>query len=384
MKFQVTIPSCLSLVIFCSIGLIGQTVDYQRQRQMLNQHIELLSQNLSNTNKELGELASDYNLIKKTIEKREELKNLIKEEIAEIDSISQSAQQDIISLSHKRSKRLDQLKLLVRKERYQQLTFNIWSGLLSLEGLKSHFLTWRYNQQIKDYIQNNIEEIGKLSIMASDTIVYLENIRTEKVELLKEGQENEEILKRRYKESQSLFKSVQQEERRIRSILAKQQEEALKMNRLISGAIQGNSSTLSNYNATNFLNQKGRLPWPVDNGVITKKFGIQMHETVNGVKTNNHGIDMLCLARTEVKTIDRGQVLLVAEQPPYNKVVIIKHGEYTSAYYHLGDVLVNKGDQLNAFQTIGRLSSLDRSANFHFEIWHNQKQVNPEHWLKNR
>ena len=43
--------------------------------------------------------------------------------------------------------------------------------------------------------------------------------------------------------------------------------------------------------ASTFRNSKGQLPWPVDNGTITQKFGLRIHP-VFGTRTNNPGVEI--------------------------------------------------------------------------------------------
>lgn len=130
-----------------------------------------------------------------------------------------------------------------------------------------------------------------------------------------------------------------------------------------------------------FGSLRGSLPWPVQ-GRITDRFGSRANAEARGLSPNNFGIDMLCPAGAGVHAVHDGTVLLARRQSPYDIIVTIKHGEYTSAYYYLIEPYVKQGEVVKAGQRIGRLRTSVEEADFHFEIWYNQERLNPELWLK--
>ena len=50
--------------------------------------------------------------------------------------------------------------------------------------------------------------------------------------------------------------------------------------------------------------------------------------------------------------------------------------------YYLEEVNVSKGSSVSTGDLIGQLGQTQEQVPFHFEIWHNQNQVNPEDWLQ--
>jgi len=131
-----------------------------------------------------------------------------------------------------------------------------------------------------------------------------------------------------------------------------------------------------------FASTKGRLPWPVSGGRITDSFGTRKNAEVRGLSPNNFGIDMLCPAGATIKATHGGTILLARRQSPYDVIVTVKHGDYTTAYYYLIKSYVKQGDIVQAGQALGQLRTSVEEADFHFEIWHNQERLNPEVWLK--
>jgi septal ring factor EnvC (AmiA/AmiB activator) len=137
---------------------------------------------------------------------------------------------------------------------------------------------------------------------------------------------------------------------------------------------------------TNFGNNKGRLPWPVERGVIVGKFGKQTHPILTNVVIDNKGIDISTTAGSDARCIFEGEVRRVLSIPGAQNAVMIKHGQYLSVYTHLDNVYVSAGDYVVAKQAIGSIHTdlSDNKTTIHLEIWKvSTKSVtlNPSSWL---
>jgi len=138
----------------------------------------------------------------------------------------------------------------------------------------------------------------------------------------------------------------------------------------------------------NFANNKGRLPWPVDNGQITERYGRNAHPTLAGVSTVNNGVDITCLKGSRVRCVFEGEVSSVFSIPGAGKVVIIKHGGYMTVYSNLQEVYVSQGSKVSLKQTIGSLINDGGVSVCHFEVHLISNGVpqtlNPSLWLGGR
>ena len=131
-----------------------------------------------------------------------------------------------------------------------------------------------------------------------------------------------------------------------------------------------------------FASMYSKLPWPVNGGNITDKYGYRRNAAARGLKTENYGIDVSAPSASNVKAVFSGTVLMAIKQAPYDYIVTLKHGDFTSAYYFLNKVNVKVGDNVVVGQNIGKLREEQGMAPFHFEIWQGQERINPEPWLK--
>ena len=131
---------------------------------------------------------------------------------------------------------------------------------------------------------------------------------------------------------------------------------------------------------TSFVNNKGKLPWPVAKGAKVLDFGNNPHPDVPSVMIDNKGIDILVEGGTAVRSIFNGEVTGILTVGG-TKVLMIRHGEYLSVYQNLATVSVKKGDKVTTKQTIGTVSSGASTTELHFEIWKNSTPQNPNLWL---
>lgn len=132
----------------------------------------------------------------------------------------------------------------------------------------------------------------------------------------------------------------------------------------------------------NFENNRGRLPWPISNGVITARFGL---EKIPGTKLTRKtdGIEISLPVGSTVKSIADGKVLYAGEVDG-EQLLVVQHGKYFSGYNHLSSVNVSAGQEVKAGSVLGKSgTSIDGEGLLLFMIM-NDKNIpqNPEFWLK--
>ncbi len=145
------------------------------------------------------------------------------------------------------------------------------------------------------------------------------------------------------------------------------------------------SSTESLGQSINFENNRGRLPWPVDQGYISGEFGPQK---IAGTKlsTVNDGIIIETpQANHVVRCVANGTVSSILDLGEY-QAVIIRHGKYFTVYSHLSSVAVSKGEEVNAGTVVGRTATnIAGVGEVEFQVMNDRSQyLNPEGWLKRR
>jgi Membrane-bound metallopeptidase len=99
--------------------------------------------------------------------------------------------------------------------------------------------------------------------------------------------------------------------------------------------------------AADFTSNKGKLPWPVSNGVIIKRYGKQRHPQLPNVTTFNSGVEIATNSNTKARAVFDGVVMEIQQLKGANKAIYIQHGNYISVYNNLTSIFVKKGRQSN-------------------------------------
>jgi murein hydrolase activator len=134
-----------------------------------------------------------------------------------------------------------------------------------------------------------------------------------------------------------------------------------------------------------FADNKGRLPWPVDNGFVSIHFGNYIIEGTT-LKNNNPGVTIATPnAGVPVKAVFEGEVAAIHNYGD-GVAVVIRHGKYFTSYSNLSSVSVSKGATVTRGQVIGKAGDADDGAGgqVDFMLMIESKNVNPESWLHAR
>ncbi|MBS1578885.1 MAG: peptidoglycan DD-metalloendopeptidase family protein [Bacteroidetes bacterium] len=132
----------------------------------------------------------------------------------------------------------------------------------------------------------------------------------------------------------------------------------------------------------NFENSKGKLPWPVNGGVITYDFGIK--QISSQLRLKNDGVFIAVPVGTGVKCVADGEVADIINLDD-DQAVMVKHGKYFTVYNKLASVNVSQGQKVHAGTIIGKAAvSLDgNGGEIEFRIMNlNNQYLNPHSWLK--
>jgi len=131
-----------------------------------------------------------------------------------------------------------------------------------------------------------------------------------------------------------------------------------------------------------FEQNKGKLPWPVDNGFVSVHFGPYTIEGTK-LKDNNPGVTIATPnAGGTVKAVFDGEVAAIHNYGD-GVAVVIRHGKYFTSYSNLSGVTVSKGASVKTGQVIGKVGEAQDGdgGQVDFMLMIESKNVNPEQWL---
>ena len=137
----------------------------------------------------------------------------------------------------------------------------------------------------------------------------------------------------------------------------------------------------------NFQKMKGKLPWPVEGGIIVGRYTQDVKYKGNCcacIFVTNDGINLKTDVGASVRCVADGEVAAIMNLDSF-MAVMVKHGKYFTIYnmLMLSSVTVKTGDRVNAGTILGKVAAnLDGEGEMEFEIYDIEKQFhNPEDWL---
>jgi len=278
------------------------------------------------------------------------------------------------------------------------------------------FSSGSFNQALvrAEYIRR-FQEAGKLKIRdISEKKAQIAQLQSE---LDMRFAENENLLeRRRYQakmleerriERKKLIAKLQKDKRRLQSQIAQKQaqaktlqdaiqkmlfaeEETMKRARASKAKGQNNLTDISNSTVDldikdDFEKYRGKLPWPVEEGVIIKTFGESENKELK-IVTFNNGVDIATTIGATVYAVASGVVSQIGFLPTFGNIIIVRHANaYLTVYANVSDVRVAKGERVSAGQALGSAGKSTQGGGvIHFEVWHGRDKYNPELWLSQK
>ncbi|MBQ5438512.1 MAG: peptidoglycan DD-metalloendopeptidase family protein, partial [Bacteroidales bacterium] len=192
------------------------------------------------------------------------------------------------------------------------------------------------------------------------------------------------------KQSQDDIKRLAKTEKQYRQELAAKRKEAERLNQEIKKVLKTtvaeqkkDQTKVDKALSGQFAQNKGKLPWPLKQGVITERFGVHNHPVYTNLKLpDNPGVTFSTTKGAEVFSVFDGEVRKVVVLPGYNQCVLVQHGEYFTFYCKLAGVSVKSGQKVKTGDKLGTLEIEGNTSSLHFQIWKGTDKQNPESWLR--
>jgi septal ring factor EnvC (AmiA/AmiB activator) len=375
----------------------------KKEQQSLAKKIKFTKKLLGDTKNKTQATTKELGIINRQIIYREELINNVHAQITDIDKLIMEYHSVIQSLQNDIEKLKDQYREMIRFAYKKRNDYNELMFIFSAENFNEAFKRIKYLRKIEEFRKNQIELIVKAEEKLKDKIAKLQTKKEEKESLISlQDQEKYNFEKDKKLRNQTLQK-LRSEESQLLAKLNKQNKKKRDLANAIKKAIEielsktKTTKTKKGFQPTkemiltgkSFYGNKGKLPWPVEKGEITEKFGKNPHPVHANVFTYNNGVDISTIKGANVRAIYNGEVSSVLVIPGAGKVIIIAHGSYRTVYTNLKESYVKKGDKVKTKQLIGSLLpdavGNGKTSEAHFEIRQitkdGIKNLNPAYWL---
>jgi septal ring factor EnvC (AmiA/AmiB activator) len=266
--------------------------------------------------------------------------------------------------------------------------------ILSAKDFNQGYKRMKYFQQVAEFRRDEAEVIIEIKNQVEESKIKLQNDLLRLSVLKSKEERQKDLLLSEQNSRQKMVKNLAGKEKQLKKDLEEKKRIAARIENEISKiieeerkkSIKGDVSPQQKITGDSFGENKGRLPWPVEKGIITSHFGIQQHPVLKYLTEENIGIEITGSGKMSVKSIFDGEVMRVFAISGVNMTVIIRHGKYLSVYANLVNLKVKKGDKVKANQDLGEVYS-DPDSNssvLKFMIF-DTKYQDPEVWiLKNK
>jgi len=393
MKSSLTI---LFWLVMLPVVLMGQSKeDLQVQKQKAFEEIKLARELIEKTTQKRVGSMQQLRLLQKGINSRAKLISTLESEIKIIDRQIVQTQEEIKKLVAENKKNKEEYARLIYYAYRNHSNYEKLMYILAGASISQSYQRYKYLKYISEYriekarqIEALVEELDRqnenLNLLRNEKLTLLEEKDTEQKKLLGERSKKSEMIAGLRRQESKLRNEIKEKERiakeletKIREII---EEEARRVN---ANNIYAALTPEQELVGKDFRNNKGKLPWPVDRGIITTGFGDNEVPGLVGSSVKNNGIDINSEAGTKVRAVFDGEITKVFAILGANYNVLIRHGEYLSVYQNLVNVRVKTGDKVLTKEVLGdAFTDQDNNvAMIHFEIWQERSILNPENWL---
>lgn len=129
---------------------------------------------------------------------------------------------------------------------------------------------------------------------------------------------------------------------------------------------------------------RGKLMWPVDGGVMIRKFGVVVDKDSKAEIVSN-GIELRAEEGAPIAAVANGRVVHVGWMRGFGRVVIVDHGEgHHTISAHIQRPNVNRGDEVKRGQTIAFVGDTESTngPKLYFELRENGRPRDPAPYLR--
>ena len=398
-------------VIFVLFGLtiLAQTANAQDQRQqnlenqrkLLQEEIKQINKLLFSNEKQKKSVLTEFEDLSLKIDVRGRLIRVTNEQANRLTQ-KISVNQRIIGQQRKDLENLKKDYSEMIRKSYQSGSGQ--SRMMFLFSSESFLQAYKRSQYLNQYTSFRKKQ-GELIVEKTKTLQQLNTDlvaqKLKKEELVKENKKAQQQYKNEQSSQQQLIKALKKKERSFVFQIKKKQKKAAAINkeiqRLIREAIAAsNKAAGKNLNAKvftltpedqlisdNIIANKGKLPWPVEQGVVVQKFGKQPHPIVKTTMIQSNGVTIATPQSSEARAVFEGKVMSIIGFKGSNPTVLIQHGNYITTYSNLSEVYVIKGQKVKAKEKIGKVFTNPETGKtkLKFSVFKNSSPTNPKSWI---
>jgi septal ring factor EnvC (AmiA/AmiB activator) len=388
----------LILWIFVGVPVLtpGQSrEELQQQKKDAYDDIKLARELMEKTAAQRSNSVRQLRLLQKGINARAGLINAMQAEIDLTNQKIKETEASIRQLTLENEKNKNEYARLIYFAYRNHTDYEKIMYILAGKTISQSYQRYKYLKYIGDYRVQKAEEIEDLILELDAQKDQLNLYRNEKLLALEEkAREQDKLIGQRSREN-VMVNNLKRKESQLRNEIEEKERIARELESRIREIIEEEARRLNSDNiyavltpeqelvGKDFRNNRGKLPWPVDKGIITVGYGRQEIPGLRGSSVQNNGVDITSAPGTEVRAVFEGEVTKVFAILGANYTVLIRHGEFLSVYQNLVNVRVKTGDKVLTKERLGEAftDEIEDVASMHFEVWQERTILNPEEWI---
>jgi len=350
----------------------------KNQKKLVVENIQNLNYKLDLQNEVIKIINNQLNIISASINNNQSVIN----ELFKSQELLKSQYADMILRSYKTRSKTGKLMFIFSSSNFQQALKRI-----------------QYFKQYSDYQNNQLQQIEKNTVELKALRTQLIDEKTIQESLISENQTTKNNVSTQLLSKNKLLQSISSNEiqyvkeikskqktsakidKEIQKIIARAIAESNRKKKITSKvfALTPEAKILSN----NFTSNKGKLPWPVEKGYITLKYGKQPHPVVKTATIQSNGIRIITASSQNVRSIFDGVIYRIISSKNGSKTILVQHGNFFTVYKNLASIYVEKGDRVSTKQNLGKIITNKNSGQtiLSFSLFKDNKTENPLLWL---
>lgn len=357
-------------------GLLFSSI---KQRKSLITEVEELSIKIDLREKLIKLNNKQANIL---IEKISTNENKISDLEVELENLKEEYSK-IIQKSYRSKSEQSRLMFLFSSESFLQAykRFQYLKQYIAYRKKQGELIIIKY-QELKNLNQElfNQKELKEKIVVENEKVqLEFEKEKNSQNALLKDLKVKEKSYKKEIELKQKKSLAISLEIKKIIEKAIRDSNKKAGKNNFMDFALTPEAKLISN----NFIQNKGKLPWPVEKGVIIQGFGRRNHPIVKSAIIQSNGVIISTPKNTIARSIFNGKVLSVLSFKGSNPTVLIQHGNYITTYSNLEKIYVKKGENVRAKQPIGKVFTNPNTlrTDLKFSIFKSNTPLNPRGWI---
>lgn len=365
--------------------------ELQRKQKKLQAEIEQTNKMLKQTKKDESATMNKLQLLNQNIKTQKKLIHTLDNEITALnrEMTRLSNTRDSLQVVLERYK--GDYAQMVKQSHYARMQQSPLLFLLASDSFQQLARRTRYLQEFAHFRQEQVRRIENTQAEIDTQNELLETNKADKQAALSSRKREQANLQRDERKQKNMLSQLKSKEKDLNKQIKQKQKKVDELNRKIDDLVRKQAEKASKTSLTKeqkliaggFEANKGRLPWPVEKGMISGHFGKQQHPVYSQVTMDNKGIYLQTTAGTKARAVYKGEVtscFMVGG----TYAVIVQHGNYRTVYSNLSKLSVKQGDKVDTKQAIGTIFTdpeQDQKTELYFQIYKDKNIQNPELWI---